>query len=354
MKSRSACVRIALLAALAVSLRVTAQDAHLQPHQYHHYQLVDVGTFGGPNSSFNLGGSRVLNNSGVAVGSADTPTLDPLCINFNFDCYVSDGFKWQDGVVSNLGALPGSNSGLPLWVNDNGLVAGFSENGIDPLTGGAAFEAILWGKDGDLSDLGTLGGNQSLANAVNNRGQVAGEALNTISDPYTSNYFNFFIAGATQVHAFRWTKSQGMLDLGTLGGTDSAAFLINERGQIAGLSFTNSTPNPVLDACSFWSQNLPTLDPFLWKDGKMIDLGTLGGTCGQPFSLNNRGQVAGFSYLAGEQSCRPFLWDKTGGMKDLGTLGGDSGQANFVNDAGEVVGKANLGKKRLDAHVLLV
>ena len=151
--------------------------------------------------------------------------------------------------------------------------------------------------------------------------------MNTIPDPYTSNFFNFFLTGATQVHAFRWTESQGMQDLGTLGGNDSVASLINKRGQIAGWSFTNTTPNPVPDDCSLFTQNIPTEDPFLWDDGKMIDLGTLGGTCGRPEGLNNRGQVVGFSDLAGDQSCHPFLWDKTGGMKDLGTLGGDSGQA---------------------------
>jgi probable HAF family extracellular repeat protein len=338
------CAAVALLA-VATPVSLAAQDNAEQHHhhKHHHYQLIDMGTFGGPNSSFALSGVRVLNNSGVAVGSADTSTLDPLCVQFNFDCYVSSTFKWQDGVVSNLGALPGSNSSIATWVNDNGLVAGLSQNGIDPLTGSYAVEAILWGKDGDLTDLGTLGGNDSIANAVNNRGQVAGEALNPISDPYTSNYTNFFITGATQVHAFRWTKSQGMQDLGTLpGGNDSAAALINERGQIAGWSFTNTTPNPVQDVCSSYSQNLPTVDPFLWDDGKMIDLGTLGGTCGHANSLNNRGQVAGASDLAGDQVCHPFLWDKKGGMKDLGTLGGDSGIANFVNDAGEVVGQANL------------
>jgi hypothetical protein len=48
MKSRRSAFRlIALLAALIVSVRVTAQDVHVQPHQYHHYQLNDVGTFGG-------------------------------------------------------------------------------------------------------------------------------------------------------------------------------------------------------------------------------------------------------------------------------------------------------------------
>jgi probable HAF family extracellular repeat protein len=122
--------------------------------------------------------------------------------------------------------------------------------------------------------------------------------------------------------------------LGTLGGPDSGAFLINESGQISGWSFTNSTVNS--------TTGLPTLDPFFWENGKMLDMGTLGGVLGQSFALNNGGQVAGYSDLAGDQSCHPFLWDKTGGMKDLGTLGGDSGLAYFVNDAGEVVGSANV------------
>src|SRR5271169_4143356 len=168
-------IALTLLAALAVPVQLAAQEKAKQhhPHQYHHYQLNDVGTFGGPNSSFLLPSpeARLLSNSGVAVGSADTPTLDPLCINFNFDCYVSDGFTWQDGVANKLNALPGSNSSIAGWVNDKGLVAGLSQNGIDPLTGSPAVEALLWGKDGSITDLGTFGGNDSSTSAVNNRGQ---------------------------------------------------------------------------------------------------------------------------------------------------------------------------------------
>ena len=342
--TRVSAIAVTLLAALAMPGSLAAQDQDQDQdkdkrhhhHRHHHYQLIDMGTFGGPNSSF-IGPPpelRLLNNSGVAVGGADTSTPDPASC-WNNDCYLSYGFKWQDGVVHKLDALPGFNSSFTYSVNDSGQVAGGSENGIDPLTGSPALEAILWGKDGSLTDLGTLGGYESSTNAVNSRGQVAGEAMNTIPDPYTSNFFNFLLTGATQVHAFRWTKSQGMQDLGTLpGGNDSAAASINERGQIAGWSFTNTTVNS--------TTGTPTNDPFLWDDGKMIDLGTLGGTSGRVGSLNNRGQVAGNSNLAGDQSCHPFLWDKTGGMKDLGTLGGDSGLAFFVSDAGEVVGKTNL------------
>ena len=326
---------LTLFAALTVIAPLAAQDnaKHNQPHQYHHYQLIDIGTFGGPNSSFvgNPPEVRLLNNSGAAVGGADTPTSDPSCIGFNFDCYLSYGFKWQDGVAHELGALPGSNSSFAVWVSDGGQVAGLSQNGIDPLTGGPAFEAILWGQADSLTDLGTLGGNQSIANAVSNRGQVAGVALNTIPDAFTSTGL-FFVAGATQAHAFRWTKSHGMLDLGTLGGTDSAAFLINERGQIAGWSFTNTTVNP--------TTGLPTLDPFFWENGTMLDLGTLGGTIGQPNGLNNRGQVVGSSNLVGDLTEHPFLWSRSEGMKDLGTLGGTFGHADYINDLGEVVGTA--------------
>jgi probable HAF family extracellular repeat protein len=335
MKSKFLMSAAVALLEVVVPVLLAAQDNAKENHtpQHHHYQLNDIGTFGGPNSSFvgNPPEVRLLNNSGAAVGGADTPTPDPSCIGFNFDCYLSYGFKWQDGVAQELGALPGSNSTMAVWVSDGGQVAGLSQNGIDPLTGGPAFEAILWGQAGSITDLGTLGGNQSIANAVNNRGQVAGVALNTISDAYTSTGL-FFVPGATQAHAFRWTKSQGMLDLGTLGGTDSAAFLINESGQIVGWSFTNTTVNP--------TTGLPTLDPFLWENGTMLDLGTLGGTIGQPNGLNNRGQVVGSSNLAGDLTEHPFLWSRSEGMKDLGTLGGTFGHADYINDLGEVVGTA--------------
>lgn len=125
-----------------------------------------------------------------------------------------------------------------------------------------------------------------------------------------------------------------MQDLGTLGGTDSAAFSINERGQIAGMSFTDTTVNP--------ATGVPTLDPFLWENGNMLDLGTLGGTIGVAFALNNRGQVVGASDLAGDNGGHAFLWDRKGGMQDLGTLGGATGGALSINDAGDIVGGDSL------------
>ncbi len=127
---------------------------------------------------------------------------------------------------------------------------------------------------------------------------------------------------------------------------------INERSQVVGISYTNSTPNQVPTPCSFNGALIPTQDPFLWENGKMTDLGTLGGTCGLPYWMNNQGQVVGQSDLAGDLSSHPFLWTTNKGMQDMGTLGGSSGSASMITDFGIVVGGTLLaGDNQIDAFL---
>jgi hypothetical protein len=72
-------------------------------------------------------------------------------------------------------------------INANGVITGISQNGaIDTISGFPEFDAVVW-KDGQIIiNLGTFAGNWNYANAINNRGQVAGFALNTPPDSMTT------------------------------------------------------------------------------------------------------------------------------------------------------------------------
>lgn len=338
-KGRLASIIATTLFTLAIPTAASAQNSVAQSHstKHHHYKLIDVGTLGGPNSSVGFAGfvAKTLNPRGTAIGNADTSTPDPSCVG----CLLSHPFKWRNGVLTDLGSLPGSNNSYAFWINSGGWVAGLSENGvIDPLTGFPESIAVLW-KDGEIINLGTLGGNSSGANAVNSRGQVVGGALNATPDPFSATLINAFIPEtleflsfpvATETHAFLWHDGV-MQDLGTLGGPDSVAWFVNERGQVAGQSTINSVPSPTF--------GVPTVDAFFWDDGKMVDVGSFGGTFSFVSGLNDRGQMTGTMTLPGDLTNHPFFWDR-GILTDMGTLGGDNGVPNAINDAGEVVGFA--------------
>ena len=323
---------VALFAALAVPLHLNAQHTR--------YKLIDIGTLGGPSGykSVNAPGYQIINHSEVIAASGDTTTPDPNAPNLCYfpDCFVAHATRWKNGVLTDLGSLPGAGNGSASGaINARGWIAGQSQNGaIDPVSGLPETRAVLW-TDDQIIDLGTFGGNWSLATTLNNRGQVVGFATNSIPDP-----FSLFIGG-TQARGFLF-QSGVMQDLGTLGGPDALALYVNQRGQVAGIAYTNAIPNP--------TTGIPTLHPFVWDHGKMTDLGTLGGSFAGGFApdgaegsliINESGQVIGLSTLAGDQTYHPFLWDH-GTLTDLGTLGGDSGTAIWLTETGEVVGEADL------------
>ena len=88
------CAAMTLLLALALTAGTRAQDVRVQPHLYHHYQIADPGTFGGPQSYQDLGTLGAvgdLNNQGAFGGAADTPTVDPNCETP--DCYAFHAFR---------------------------------------------------------------------------------------------------------------------------------------------------------------------------------------------------------------------------------------------------------------------
>ena len=249
----------ALLLAVA-SPGATAADPKQAPAapDYPRYRLIDLGTLGGPNAGTWCFPCIMLNNHGDVIAAASTATPDPYPFTFQ------DEFIWHGilsnatGVVRDLGALPGTNQSVATGINANGLITGISGNGLlDPLTGFPQLRAVLWDQSLTIIDLGTLGGNVSVADYVNNHGQVVGSASNgTPEDPDIASFFLGVPAAAQQARAYLWEKGS-MRDLGTLGGNDAHATLINDSGDAAGFSTTGTEINE--------TTGLPTIHPFLWR-----------------------------------------------------------------------------------------
>jgi probable HAF family extracellular repeat protein len=241
----------------------------------------------------------------------------------------------------DLGTLPEGEFSYAEGINNRGQIVGVSENGqIDPATGNPRFLAVLW-EHGKIRDLGTLGGMSSFADTVNDRGQIMGVSLNAVPDPF-SIVGLCSVTTLTQTRGFLWEHGE-MRDLGSLGGPDTFPIFLNQRGQIAGMSSTSF--NPDSNVCN---SPIPSMDPFLWQNGKIKDLGNFGGT--NPFfsgfvsGLNNRGQVVGVMTLPGDQITHAFLWDgeKLSDLNNLGGgIGGNFSSANGLNEAGDVIGWAS-------------
>jgi uncharacterized membrane protein len=316
MKNRASIVVIAIALILfpTATLRLVAQG---NDTRHHHYQLVDVGTFGGPQSLMNFPAvvlrSGYLNNQGTLTGSADTSVIDPYCF-WDSDCYATNAYRWKNGTTTDLGVLPGGFGSQVNWISANGLMVGIADNGQqDPLNPALPqIHPVVW-QDGTMSDLGTFfGGYDTWALSVNSRGEVVGEAYNTIPD--STSLFGY----GYQSRAFFWNKGV-VQDLGTLGtGNDAAAGVINERGQVIGLAFTSSTPDAF---CTIYGSNpflTYTTGSFFWdKKNGMKDIGGLGGACTVANDLNDKGHVVGTSSLPGDTQFHPFVWNAATGMTDL-------------------------------------
>ena len=163
-----------------------------------------------------------------------------------------------------------------------------------------AFAAALY----FVTDLGTLGGLTSVANGINNKGQVVGSADTTNGSG----------------HAFLYDSGH-MTDLGTLGGSTSGASAINDNGQIVGAAYSASGANHA----------------FLYGGIGMVDLGTMGGSWSIARGINNYGQVVGYANIGGYG--HGFLY--SGGiMTDLNTLTGVSCNGYAINDKAQLAGNA--------------
>lgn len=197
-----------------------------------------------------------------------------------------------------------------------------------------------------ISVLPTLGGTNSAANSINDDGRPMGTS---------------FLSGNQTMHAALWQNDKAV-DLGTLGGPNSAVEwpVSNDRGYVSGISETDT--NDPLGESTSWSCHafLPdggssgkTCLAFVWHNGKMRPLPTLGGNNGYGAGMNQRGEIAGWAETKKhDATCvspqvlqfLPAVWDATTRrVRALPTLivhgkKDPDGAATAVNRSGEVVG----------------
>jgi probable HAF family extracellular repeat protein len=177
------------------------------------------------------------------------------------------------------------------------------------VSGSTYVHAVLNHK-GTVVDLGTLGGSQSLARSVNVGGMVAGWA---------------YPAGSTYQHATVWNGGVAT-DLGTFGGTFSDAHDVNDAGIVVGSSFDGAG-----DERAFW-----------W-DGALHDLGTLGGRQARAYAINNWGDIVGMAAPPGNDRFHAFFAKAGSPLYDLGTLGGNTSYAYDVNENRHACGWSQVG-----------
>ena len=322
MKSNLSTWRATTILLTLLAMPVAAQENSQSPR----YKVVDLGTLSGGTFSQPI----TINASGVIAGSSTLPNNDQHAVLWS-----------SKGQINDLGTLGGSNS-LANGLNNAGLAVGQAEtsasdpNGEDFCGFGSHLtcQPFLW-ENNVLNPLATLGGNNGVANRINRWGTAVGYAENTIPDSNCPAPQKF------QFLPVAWKDRRPIPLRIPKGDTEGVAFTINNSGQIVGTSGTCTTLNPI------WLFYLLPAHALLWDNGKMVDLGSLGGSYGNmAIFINNGGQVVGLSDLSGDTTSHGFLWTRATGMQDLGTYPGDIGSAAIsINDQGVIAGVSVIDTK---------
>jgi probable HAF family extracellular repeat protein len=262
--------------------------------------------------------------------------------------------------INNLGQIVGlatdSNFALqrPLWDANTGAIIGTADNrdpastavpehrndygemaGSEVIRSGTLYRGVYWNSSGQAFGLPPMAGVDPLygsihvyGHGINNLGQMVGA-----SKEGAPNYY---------LHAVLWqNKDTPPQDLGFLGKGAyvdySEAFGINDLGHVVGKSALGAATRG-----------------FLWRDGRMIDLGALSGqVVSEAGAVNNTGLVVGKSNFY------PVTWkydvansSSTPAIQQLPIPSGFfSAVPTAVNDSADVVGYA--GSPNIDAHAIL-
>jgi probable HAF family extracellular repeat protein len=303
--------------------------------------VLDLGTLGGPNSSVTWG---VKDTQGVIVGISQTADPEPLGEFWSSAAFygppfnvgsINLGFVWENGAMRGLPNFPGGNNGFATGANNLRQVIGWAENDVhDPDCVSPQvlqFRPAMWslGPPDEIHDLPLISGDTSgAATAINDNSQIVG--ISGICDQAVGRH--------TARHAVLW-ENGGVIDLGNLGAqwwnTPTA---INQRGDIVGFAGDPAFVEGDIVHAFMWTreEGIRHLKPLQGRTPQHVD--------SEAYGINERRQVVGVSCDANFIDCRAVIWNRGNKPTDLNELKGSYSahleSAKDINDNGEITGRA--------------
>jgi len=250
--------------------------------------------------------------------------------------------------VVKIPASLGGTQSRGMAINASGLVAGWSS-----FSGGNR-HAALW-RDGEISDLGTLGGPSSTVPwpGLNDAGLVVGISHTDRPDPLHEDWscdLGGFLPETTDLICSGFVWENGVMrELPTLGGHHSFAAGVNNRGEIVGWAETDVHDSTCTDAQVLGFRAV-VWEPKHGASGriKTRELPPLpGDSASAATAINDEGVAVGISgdcdQAVGRFSARhAVLWGKNGKPVELPNLGGTTWHTPMdINAAGDVAGFSN-------------
>lgn len=237
--------------------------------------------------------ARALSNNGVVVGSTNGSQAHP--------------FRYENGIAVRLADPAGTTFGRALAVNSSGYAGGFANS-----------SGLIWSPSGVMTKLGTLGGTSAQVQLVNAAGHFVGVSTRA--------------NGTTGAFLYRGDPALTMVDLGTLG-PNMQPKGINASDQIVGTFYSASN----------------VARAFIYSNGVLTNLGTLGGSESYGVGITDAGVVGGVSRNAAD-FFHAFVRDSAG-LVDLGALGGYASYIDLVSPAGPMAGHAYMNDQSVRTFV---
>ncbi|MES2037008.1 MAG: hypothetical protein V4495_04165 [Pseudomonadota bacterium] len=327
------------------------------------YTYADLSTFGGHHSCV-----HAVNNYGQMIGS---DTKNEPGSSHQYGVQTTYAALWDNSYYVPKTSLLAEVDSHAYGINNLSTIVGSSVKEID---GSFQVIATVW-QDGHTNYLASLSNGQykSIARAINDKGVIVGESFT--ADIWYAH------------HATLW-DGKGVTDLGTLGGADSDALAINNEGLVAGWA-SGSDPEDYMHPVMWKDGKIINLSPAhhgaansvndnglvvgyilddemyahptLWNNQKETVLQSAAGSFTYTSAINNKNQIVG-SEITADGQFHALLWNTPDSApidlnqfldKSQRDAGWTLANATDINDKGWIVGSA-MNIKTYESHAFVL